>query len=358
MTVADSPSLDLTSAMTLEAWVESTGTNSSWTDVIYKGDDNYYLSGSSAPATCPPQAGSWPGARTGLRDGGPSDEHLDTSRGHVRQVDVAPVRQRDPGRERFEDRQPHHVDESAHDRQRPDLRPVLPGLIDDVRIYNVALTAAQIQSDMTTPVVGGGNDTQAPTVAITAPSRRHERLRHGERHRERKRQRRRHRCDVLRRRCAAGAEDRRRPYGFAWDTNLIANGTHTLTARARDRAGNVTTSTPVTVTVSNPGVFQNEILATQFTLPTSFAFLPDGRMLVAQMPGTVKLLPPPYTQPDPTPFLTLSNIAPVQTANGDINGLMNIAVDPNFATNHYFYVNYTSGSPYRNRISRFTANAA
>ncbi len=117
-------------------------------------------------------------------------------------------------------------------------------------------------------------------------------------------------------------------------------------------------STPVTVSVANSGVFQNEILATQFTLPTSFAFLPDGRMLVAQMPGTVKVLPPPYTTPDPTPFLTLSNISPVTTVNGDINGLMNIAVDPNFATNHYFYVNYTSGSPYRNRISRFTANAA
>ena len=36
------------------------------------------------------------------------------------------------------------------------------GLIDEIRIYNVALTAAQIQSDMTTPI-GGSQDTTPPT---------------------------------------------------------------------------------------------------------------------------------------------------------------------------------------------------
>ena len=36
------------------------------------------------------------------------------------------------------------------------------GLIDEVRVYNVALTAAQIQTDMATPV-GGSQDTTAPT---------------------------------------------------------------------------------------------------------------------------------------------------------------------------------------------------
>ena len=42
------------------------------------------------------------------------------------------------------------------------------GLIDEVRVYNVALSAAQIQSDMTTPV--GSSDTQPPTApgALTA----------------------------------------------------------------------------------------------------------------------------------------------------------------------------------------------
>jgi Big-like domain-containing protein/carbohydrate esterase-like protein len=48
-----------------------------------------------------------------------------------------------------------------------------------------------------------------------------------------------------------GAEDGTAPYSVTWDTTATPNGTHTLTAVARDAAGNRTTSSPVTVTVSN-----------------------------------------------------------------------------------------------------------
>ena len=34
-------------------------------------------------------------------------------------------------------------------------------------------------------------------------------------------------------------------------------------------------------------MFQNEILATGFTLPTKILFLPDGRMLVAELDGEI-----------------------------------------------------------------------
>src|SRR5207247_4153895 len=40
-------------------------------------------------------------------------------------------------------------------------------------------------------------------------------------------------------------------FTFAWSTAGASNGTHSLTARAYDAAGNVTTSTAVSVTVSN-----------------------------------------------------------------------------------------------------------
>ena len=43
------------------------------------------------------------------------------------------------------------------------------GLIDEVRVYSTALTAAQITSDMTTPVVSGP-DTTPPAVSVTAPT--------------------------------------------------------------------------------------------------------------------------------------------------------------------------------------------
>ena len=50
---------------------------------------------------------------------------------------------------------------------------------------------------------------------------------------------------------ALGTEDTTAPYSVSWDTTGVANGSRTLTAVARDAAGNRTTSAPVTVTVSN-----------------------------------------------------------------------------------------------------------
>ena len=50
---------------------------------------------------------------------------------------------------------------------------------------------------------------------------------------------------------AMAAEDTVAPYGVSWDTTTAASGTHVLKAVARDDAGNTTTSSSVTVTVSN-----------------------------------------------------------------------------------------------------------
>ena len=43
-----------------------------------------------------------------------------------------------------------------------------------------------------------------------------------------------------------GAADTSSPYTASWNTTTATNGPHTLTAKARDAAGNITTSTPVT----------------------------------------------------------------------------------------------------------------
>ena len=50
---------------------------------------------------------------------------------------------------------------------------------------------------------------------------------------------------------ALGAEDTAAPYSVPWNTTTASNGSHSLTAVARDAAGNVTTSAAVTVTVAN-----------------------------------------------------------------------------------------------------------
>jgi glucose/arabinose dehydrogenase len=228
------------------------------------------------------------------------------------------------------------------------------GRIDDVRIYNRALTVAEIRTDMSTALGGGSpSDPNPPTVAITAPANNAQV------------------SDIVNVTAdasddvgvsgvqflvdgvATGAEDTVAPYGVSWDTRTVTNGAHTLTATARDAAGNTATTAPVTVNVANTNFFQNEVLATGFDLPTNIEFLPDARMLVVELAGTIKVLPPPYLQPEPTPFLQLSNVG----SAGVQQGIYDIVLDPAFATNHFYYVFYTLGSPNRDRVSRFTANA-
>jgi hypothetical protein len=48
-----------------------------------------------------------------------------------------------------------------------------------------------------------------------------------------------------------GSEDTTSPYSLTWDSTTVANGAHSLSARARDGAGNVRTATAVSVTVNN-----------------------------------------------------------------------------------------------------------
>ena len=48
-----------------------------------------------------------------------------------------------------------------------------------------------------------------------------------------------------------GTEDTTAPYSVSWNTTTATNASHTLLARARDAAGNITNSAPLTVTVSN-----------------------------------------------------------------------------------------------------------
>jgi hypothetical protein len=50
------------------------------------------------------------------------------------------------------------------------------------------------------------------------------------------------------------------PYGFSWDTTSVSDGTHTLQTRAFDAAGNVGSSTVITLTVDNVPVGDPELV--------------------------------------------------------------------------------------------------
>jgi chitodextrinase len=51
-----------------------------------------------------------------------------------------------------------------------------------------------------------------------------------------------------------GKEDTTNSYSYSWDTTTVANGSHTLTAVARDIAGNTAVSEPISITVNNSGI--------------------------------------------------------------------------------------------------------
>lgn len=85
--------------------------------------------------------------------------------------------------------------------------------------------------------------------------------------------------------------------------------------------------------------------------PTAFAIHPDGRIFVCQQSGELRIIKNGVLLG--TPFVTVST-----TASGE-RGLLGIAFDPNYATNHFIYVYYTvPTAPVHNRVSRFTADLA
>ena len=53
VSIPDAASLHLTTGMTLEAWVNPSTVTSAWTDVIYKGNDNYWLEATSTSGGVP-----------------------------------------------------------------------------------------------------------------------------------------------------------------------------------------------------------------------------------------------------------------------------------------------------------------
>jgi glucose/arabinose dehydrogenase len=97
-----------------------------------------------------------------------------------------------------------------------------------------------------------------------------------------------------------------------------------------------------------PSGFTETIIA-GIVNPTAFALAPDGRIFVCEQGGSLRVIKNGALLA--TPFVAL-------TVNSDgERGLLGVAFDPNFLTNHYLYLYYTATTPaIHNRISRFTAS--
>ncbi|MEI9808764.1 MAG: Ig-like domain-containing protein [Bacteroidota bacterium] len=137
----------------------------------------------------------------------------------------------------------------------------LNGSVDEVRFYRRLLSVAEVQTDMNSPLAP---DVTNPVVSMTAPAAGTvsgtvnvtanatdnvgvagvQFLLNG---------------------VNLGTEDVASPYSISWNTATSVNGTYTLTARARDAAGNITTSAGVSVTINN----DTQLPVTTITAPAA-----------------------------------------------------------------------------------------
>lgn len=112
---------------------------------------------------------------------------------------------------------------------------------------------------------------------------------------------------------------------------------------------------PSALAMTLPSGFQVATVASGLSLPTSFAFAPDGRVFIAQKSGAIREIKNGVLQP--TPVIQLTDVNDYAD-----RGVEGIAVDPNFAQNGYIYVAYTYentpgqnySGPKTGRIVRFT----
>ena len=162
VTINDAASLHLSTAMTLEAWVSASTVNAIYRDVIYKGNDAYYLEGTSTKSAFPSGGGTF-GTASGEVFGtakltANTWTHLATT------YDGANLRMYVNGKLVATLAKTGVIPTSANPLQIGGdslYGQFFKGTIDEVRVYNVALTIAQIVTDMNTPIAP---DTQAPTA--------------------------------------------------------------------------------------------------------------------------------------------------------------------------------------------------
>jgi hypothetical protein len=152
VTINDSASLDLTTGMTLEAWVNPVSLGTGWSDIIYKAADTYFLMGATPQGQAPDLGGGFTttnvyGTKLPLNSWSHIAGTYDgtTMRFYVNGLLVAiqPQTGAIP------------VSTGALSIGGDSVSGQFwNGLIDEVRVYNRALSQAEIHSDMNSPVVG------------------------------------------------------------------------------------------------------------------------------------------------------------------------------------------------------------
>lgn len=93
-----------------------------------------------------------------------------------------------------------------------------------------------------------------------------------------------------------------------------------------------------------------------FDMPVELTSPEDGtgRIFVVEQEGVIRVFQNSLKVQRSTVFLDIKK----QVHSGGEAGLLGLAFHPDYKTNGYFYVNYTSGNPLETIISRFTASSS
>ncbi|MDR0360792.1 MAG: PQQ-dependent sugar dehydrogenase [bacterium] len=110
-------------------------------------------------------------------------------------------------------------------------------------------------------------------------------------------------------------------------------------------------ATPTALSPPGALTINPQQLVTGLDVPWETAFLPDGHILVTERNGDVRVV----TNGQLTAQKALTE--DVKSAQGVESGMLGLAVDPNYPSQPYAYVYYTTSGNV-NRVSRFTVQAA
>jgi glucose/arabinose dehydrogenase len=98
--------------------------------------------------------------------------------------------------------------------------------------------------------------------------------------------------------------------------------------------------------------FVDEQVVSGLNTPSAMAFTPDGRLFVCELGGKVRVI-----KNGSLLATAFHTVTPNTTSQAGERGLLGIAIDPAFTTNHFVYIYYTANTtPVHNRVSRLVAN--
>ena len=164
--VADSASLDLTTAMTLSAWIEPTASQNGWRTILQHEADAYFLNASNSDGPLRPSGGGTLGGNTQYLSG-PSANPVNAWTYVALTYDGATMRLFINGTQVSSRAASGPIQTTNSPLWIGGNSPYgeyFQGLIDEARVYNRALTQAEIQSDMNTAIVPATPDTTPPSA--------------------------------------------------------------------------------------------------------------------------------------------------------------------------------------------------